>query len=99
MSRKSSKTTAVVENGVLYTDDEWTGAKVGDLKWVFWLRLGKTFYFEDKAGTFTARPEKRRNDLSWYAFRKVGGKLQKRYIGREKALEMERLREVAQSFT
>ncbi len=98
MARKSSKQTAVIESGLLYTDDQWNGARVGDLTFLFWLKLGKTFYFDDSAGTFTGRAEMRGHDFSWYAFRKIGGKLQKRYIGRSPAIEMQRLREVAASF-
>lgn len=98
MSRKSSKKTPVVIGGVLYTDDHWNGARVGDMTWTFWLKMGHTFYFDDQIGTFTARAEKRGNGHSWYAFKKVNGRLQKKYIGRESALEMSRLREVATLF-
>lgn len=100
MARKSSTSTAVVKGGYLYTANEaTTGTKIDSPEWVKWLETGETFYFDDeRAGSFTARAEKRRQGLSWYAFRKVNGKLIKRYIGRNAALTANKLMEIAASF-
>lgn len=98
MARKSSKSTAMVTGTVLYTDSD--GIDLGSDAWQVWLEAGNTFYFDDERfGSFTARAEKRRNGLSWYAFKKVDGKLHKHYLGRKAGLTLARLREVATLFT
>ncbi len=92
MSRKSSKSTPVVISGMLYTEDEYTGLRVSSPEWFGWLARGQTFYVEE--GRFTVRAEKRHGGLSWYAFKKIDGKLFKKYVGRTAALSLDKLRSV-----
>lgn len=80
MSRKSSRETAVVIRGVLYTNDEHTGARLDSAEWLEWLALGRTFYLQ--AGGWTARAEKRGRGLYWYAAKKIDGQTVKRYLGK-----------------
>jgi LuxR family transcriptional regulator, maltose regulon positive regulatory protein len=95
MSQKANKSTPVVKSGILYSEDENNGLRIDSPEWFAWVKNGATFYFEDRGLTYTARAEKRRQGLSWYAFKKVGGKLHKRYIGRCEGLSRERLDDVA----
>ena len=96
MTRKSSRSTATVINGVLYTEDSFTGTRVGSDEWFEVIASGKTFYFDDIDDIgFTVRSEKRRQGLSWYAFKRKAGKLHKVYVGRSVAINLTRLREVA----
>jgi hypothetical protein len=98
MARKSSKKTAVVTSGTLYTDDEYTGMRLSSSDWVSWLSLGITFYYECSSGGFTVRSEQRRQGLSWYAFKKINGRLQKVYVGRSAAVRVDRLEYVGSCF-
>ena len=98
MARKSSKSTAMVVSGVLYTDDDWTGTQVNSLAWSFFLKEGRTFYCDLGDASYTARPEKRREGFFWYGYKKVRGKLLKRYIGRAQDVTINRLVEVGKSF-
>lgn len=99
MSRKANVNTPTVKSLYLYTTDEaTTGIKLDSAEWFAWLEAGNTFYFDGIFGGFTARAEKRRQGLSWYAFKKINGKLHKRYIGRNAALSIDHLRNIAQSF-
>jgi hypothetical protein len=45
----------------------------------------------------TVRREKRGNTIHWYAYRRVFGKLYKKYVGRSDAITCQRLLEVAKS--
>ena len=63
-------------------------------RWLQWLETAKSFRYvpESSDAPFTARKEK--FDY-WYGYRKVAGKLHKRYIGKPGELTLERLEEVA----
>jgi len=63
-------------------------------RWLQWLETAQSFRYipESSDAPFTARKEK--SDY-WYAYRKVAGKLHKRYIGKPAELTLERLEEVA----
>ena len=63
-------------------------------RWLQWLETAKSFRYvpESSDAPFTARKEK--SDY-WYGYRKVAGKLHKRYIGKPGELTLERLEEVA----
>jgi LuxR family maltose regulon positive regulatory protein len=94
MPRKSGKNTPVILSGVLYTNDEHTGLRVGNTAWWNWLRNATGFYYQTDM-PFTARPEKRRQGIFWYAYRRSQGKLYKGYLGAAHQLTDERLAEVA----
>jgi LuxR family maltose regulon positive regulatory protein len=94
MPRKSSKETPVVLSEVVYTNDEHTGIRVGSPAWWDWLTDQKRFYYQADT-PFTARQEKRRNGMFWYAYRKHQGKLYKVYLGTSNQLTGERLAQVA----
>jgi LuxR family transcriptional regulator, maltose regulon positive regulatory protein len=96
MPRKSTKTTPMIISGVLYTDDRWTGTRIGSAQWFTWLAQATTFYYKGDIGTFTARCEaKQRGGVYWTAYRRSAGKLSKRYLGKPDALTADRLATVA----
>jgi hypothetical protein len=69
-------------------------------QWFRWLQLpnSKSFRFEqldNKQTTFTARREERANDAYWYAYKKIGGKTFKMYLGKASDLTYQRLQDVA----
>lgn len=72
--------------------------EVGSKLWFYWLDQPETksFRFNDEEG-YTARKETANG--YWYAYRKVEGKLHKRYIGVSEALTVERLAEVGELFS
>lgn len=85
MARGIGKSSAVVENGVLYTEDPaTTGARVGSPEWFTWLQQGLTFHFNG----CTFRAELRRKGLSWYAFKFIDGKTHKVYVGRSSSINL-----------
>lgn len=63
-------------------------------QWLEWLWGHTTFRYEPKSEVtgFTARMEKAGY---WYAYRKIKGKLHKRYIGKPGELTVKRLEEIA----
>lgn len=67
--------------------------------WFFWLKDPevKSFHYESDAGKFTARKEQRSTSTNeyWYAYRKIGGKLRKVYLGALEELTSDRLGQVA----
>ena len=94
MSRKSNKNTPVVLSGILYTNDEHTGIRVGSAAWWTWVETQQCFYYQTER-PFTARQEKRRKGQFWYAYRKSQNRLYKVYLGRADQLTPERLAEAA----
>lgn len=63
------------------------------------IHTGASFYVNLQwAGGYTCRAEMRRNGRSWYAYKRTGGKLVKRYVGRDDAITWVRLKEVGQLF-
>jgi hypothetical protein len=96
MPRKEHQNTPVVTDGILYTDDEHTGLRVGSAAWFTWLEHGRTFYLD--APGITLRNEPRRNGRYWYAYKRSGGKLLKRYAGRSDALTVDGLAGIAGRF-
>ena len=63
-------------------------------EWLLWLGLHTSFRYESTSSQsgFTARVEK---SGYWYAYRRVAGKLHKRYIGKLEELTKDRLEEIA----
>lgn len=57
-----------------------------------------SFAFHGKLGSFTARAEERKEHLYWYAYHRVEGKLQKRYIGMSNHLTLDQLEHIADQF-
>ncbi len=68
---------------------------VGSPAWFTWLEQASRFAFRDPAGTFTARHEKHGRSAYWRAYRTVGGRQRRAYLGRSADLTPERLRAVA----
>lgn len=71
--------------------------------WFFWLKEPdvKSFHYESEAGKFTARKEQRSTSTNeyWYAYRKIGGKLRKVYLGAMDELTGNRLEQVAKEIS
>jgi LuxR family maltose regulon positive regulatory protein len=83
------------------TDDRLTGhgaaapVAVGSPAWFAWLEQASRFAFRGPAGTFTARREAHGRGAYWRAYRTVGGRQRRAYLGRSADLTAERLRAVA----
>ena len=65
-----------------------------------WLKLIDAFHFQAASGhSLTARKEtKQRGTVYWYAYKRVDGKLYKKYLGESVKLDLARLEKVARSF-
>ncbi len=68
-------------------------------EWSAWLENVSSFAFHGQQGQLTVRKEARpRGDQYWYAYRRIGPKMAKRYLGRSADLTLARLEEVAAAF-
>jgi len=68
----------------------------GSHAWFAWLPAVPSFTFSGQAGQLTVRQEARpRGGAYWYACRRIGEKMAKRYLGRTTELTPARLEEVA----
>ncbi len=87
-----SKIPTVVEGKL--TTDNGEAVELGSHEWRSWLGLHASFRYESTSSHsgFTARVEK---SGYWYGYRRVAGKLRKRYIGKLEELTSERLEEIA----
>lgn len=63
------------------------------------MRKGLAFRYSNYNLTFTARCEIRNQQVYWYAYRRVQGKLHKRYIGKSDFVTDARLQEIALSYS
>jgi len=71
---------------------------VGTPTWYAWLNTASTFAFTSEHGSFTARKEQpgnKRGGAYWKAYRMLGGKLRRAYLGKSEQLTLERLNAVA----
>ncbi|HEX6480225.1 MAG TPA: hypothetical protein VF043_15405 [Ktedonobacteraceae bacterium] len=75
----------------------FTPIRVGPEAWYAWLNepTPRSFAFSSPQGTLTARREERHSACYWYAYRSLGGHLQKVYLGKSEELTLERLHEAA----
>ena len=60
-----------------------------------WLQVNSSFRFECGDNSYRARKDKLPNGIYWYAYKKVSGKLHKRYIGKTEEVNYARLLQVA----
>src|SRR5262245_33212866 len=69
--------------------------------WLAWLAAHRAFAFHGRAGQLTLLKEVRQRgrDGYWYAYRRQGGRMVKKYVGRSADLTMARLEAVAQVLT
>src|SRR5258708_7136384 len=68
----------------------------GSRAWFAWLAAVPSFTFNGQAGQLTVRQEIRpRGGVYWYACRRIGKKMAKRYLGRTSELTPARLEEAA----
>ena len=65
-----------------------------------WLKLVEAFHFQASSGeSFTARKEtKQRGTAYWYAYKRVEGKLQKKYLGETSKITLALLVSTARAF-
>jgi LuxR family maltose regulon positive regulatory protein len=69
-------------------------------QWVAWLGTISSFSFQGQQGNLTVRKEARsRGDQYWYAYRRVGPRMMKKYLGRTVDLTLARLEEMAAAFS
>ncbi len=95
-----ARTTPQVVNDLLADHGGSEAIVVGSPAWFAWLNQARLFAFRSAAGTFTARHEARaRGGAYWRAYRTVGGRQRRAYLGRSADLTPARLREVAAHLT
>src|SRR5262249_44752193 len=72
-----------------------------DAAWLAWLAAHRAFAFHGRAGQLTLLKEARQRgrDGYWYAYRRQGGRMVKKYVGRSADLTMARLEATAQALT
>src|SRR5947209_20531043 len=96
-----ARATPQVRNDVLSfgRPDQGDSLRVGSDAWWDWLDHPETptFHFSCPLGSFTARRERTKQGLYWYAYSRQEGKLHKAYLGKSADLTLERLRSVAQA--
>src|SRR5438552_8678800 len=64
--------------------------------WFAWLAERSSFAFHGQQGSYTARLETmQRGERYWYAYRRAGQKLRKKYLGKTADLTLARLEQVA----
>ncbi len=64
--------------------------------WFAWLDERSSFAFHGQVGSYTARLETvQRGERYWYAYRRTGQKLRKKYLGKTDELTIARLEQVA----
>lgn len=102
-NRRPNRNTPKVIGGVLDYGTEtplgtfYARLAVGSDAWFKWLTDDKStrFYYETPAGGFTARREKRsRGGFYWTAYKRLGDKVYKRYLGKPEDVTPERLADV-----
>jgi len=82
MSRKSGKNTPTVISGVLYTNDERTGARLDhQIEWNGFLEDRESFYYTYGDSGFSVRGQHHRQGFFFYAYKRINGKLYKKYLG------------------
>jgi chromosome segregation ATPase len=89
---------ASVVQGLIETED----GKVFELdspKGAVWLELIGSFRYEPTGANkpYTVRQETKKGGDYWYGYRKVAGKLHKKYIGKSSELSMAKLEEIAEA--
>jgi LuxR family maltose regulon positive regulatory protein len=100
MGRKSGKNTPTIISGTLYTDDpNTTGISLKEAAWSAWLEDAKTFYYSHPTGAFSARKQAHRHGYFWYAYKRIAGKLVKRYIGGREVIDQAKLEAMAASYS
>src|SRR5215207_399422 len=91
-----ARMTPLVVNNLLTDHGGREPIAVGSPAWFAWLDAARLFAFRDAIGNFTARQEGRARGASyWRAYRTVGGRQRRAYLGRSADLTLERLRLVA----
>lgn len=82
-----------VSGGRLQLGGESEPIAVGSPAWHVWLDADATrsFVYETAEERLSARRERQRNSRYWYAYRRVGGRLRKVYLGRAQDLGREQL--------
>ncbi|HEU5088997.1 MAG TPA: hypothetical protein VFT99_16190, partial [Roseiflexaceae bacterium] len=82
----------IVRNGRLFLPGERMPLTVGEEAWYTWLAEAESFRYEGERGSFGARREHfQRGGWYWRAYRRVGGRLRRVYLGRPGDLTAERL--------
>jgi LuxR family maltose regulon positive regulatory protein len=91
-----------VVDGVLHVPGPSGGPEIAvdSPSWAAWLRnpATRSFSFRGPSGAFTARKEHRvHGDAYWTAYRRRGGRLRKKYLGKAEKLTLERLNDAAEA--
>jgi LuxR family maltose regulon positive regulatory protein len=88
-----------------YEYSEERGQQTGEVRQVdhqqlqAWLSEVSSFAFAGRAGAYTARKEYTRQENGyWYAYRRDGKRVQKKYLGKSEAISIEQLEYVASLF-
>src|ERR671917_279240 len=99
-----ARRTPYVADGVLHVPELRNDSEieVDSASWTAWLTnpATRSFSFRGSSGRYTARKEHRsRGGEYWVAYRKLGGKLRKAYLGKAQDVTLNLLNEVAATLT
>jgi len=98
MPRKENRDMPSVIKDTLYTNTPANGIQLTEHAWTAWLEDNPAFYYRSGDLGFSVRKQRDGNEYYWYAYKRIKGKLYKRYLGMREALTAERLKAMAQEF-
>lgn len=87
----------IIKDGFLISHK--TPIQVGSELWFEWLATATKFSFKYQNGSFMAQCEQRRNNVYWYAYKRLNGKLHKAYLGKTEEVTLEKLQQIGDSLT
>jgi chromosome segregation ATPase len=96
-------TIASVEQACIQTNEKKynriDGAALESPEGAIWLESIKSFRYEPMDGNkpYTVRKETGKGGDYWYAYRKVAGRLHKKYVGKTSEIDIDKLEEIAEA--
>ena len=103
----TNSTPKIQDNLLHLTTTNHSFCQVDSTEWFAWLNTATRFryfptcrlrinnHYSRPMQPISVRKEQRRQGFLWYAYRRVNGKLNKRYVGKTDTLTSERLDEIA----
>lgn len=88
----------IVHNGTIYPDEICKPIELETAQGKQWLQANEMFLYIGNVERFSARKEKRRNTVYWYAYKRIEGILSKKYLGKSSELTIETLENAEDAF-
>nr|BBH86607.1 helix-turn-helix transcriptional regulator [Thermosporothrix sp. COM3] len=85
-----------ITQGLLYPASEAKPIALDTADWFTWVEQHTAFTYQEPPFRFSARREERPGGQYWYAYRRMQGRLYKRYLGRTKDLTAAHMQKIAQ---